>query len=107
MPARMPVLKTPEPYNTPLDSAMESPEPEASAYVADVRKETPFLFKAAAVCLVCCISCANHWSSGVTKAMKSTIKTVLITTHKYAWLFLMHELGAGYLQHPILLAGSQ
>jgi hypothetical protein len=42
----------------------------------DGRSPPPLLAKLCAVILISCISFGSHWSSGVTGAMKSTIKKV-------------------------------
>lgn len=43
----------------------------------DEKRHPPFLAKLLAVFLISCISFGSHWSSGVTGAMKSTIKKVI------------------------------
>ncbi|KAH8432708.1 uncharacterized protein LDX57_010335 [Aspergillus melleus] len=67
----------PEISITPRNLQSQSPRIEEPSEAEDVKPETPFLLKTAAVCFICCISGATHWSSGVTKAMKSTIKKEL------------------------------
>jgi hypothetical protein len=42
----------------------------------DGKKAPPLVAKLCAVLLISCISFGSHWSSGVTGAMKSTIKKV-------------------------------
>lgn len=42
----------------------------------DDRKPPPLLARLAAVFFISCISFSSHWSSGVTGAMKSTLKKV-------------------------------
>ncbi|KAK1143588.1 hypothetical protein N8T08_006198 [Aspergillus melleus] len=67
----------PEISITPRNLQSPSPRIGEPSEAEDVKPETPFLLKVAAVCFICCISVATHWSSGVTKAMKSTIKKEL------------------------------
>ncbi|KAJ5481912.1 hypothetical protein N7475_000724 [Penicillium sp. IBT 31633x] len=47
---------------------------EASSDDSDGKKPPPLAAKLCAVALISCISFGSHWSSGVTGAMKSTIK---------------------------------
>ncbi|RLL97661.1 hypothetical protein CFD26_104672 [Aspergillus turcosus] len=68
----------------PLNSSMEGKEPVVSSpsqeehvdTVMDGKRPPPLLAKILAVFLISCISFGSHWSSGVTGAMKSTIKKV-------------------------------
>lgn len=46
---------------------------------SDGKRPPPLAAKLCAVALISCISFGSHWSSGVTGAMKSTIKKVLNT----------------------------
>ncbi|KAF7158672.1 hypothetical protein CNMCM6106_005462 [Aspergillus hiratsukae] len=66
----------------PLNSSMEAKEPVVSSpsqeehvdTAVDGKRPPPLLAKIFAVFLISCISFGSHWSSGVTGAMKSTIK---------------------------------
>jgi hypothetical protein len=68
----------------PLNSSMEAKEPVVSSpsqgehldNAVDGKRPPPLLAKILAVFLISCISFGSHWSSGVTGAMKSTIKKV-------------------------------
>ncbi|KAF9886111.1 hypothetical protein FE257_012046 [Aspergillus nanangensis] len=57
-----------EPPDGPSTPTAETAAPTES------RQKTPRLVRFTAVCLICCISVSSHWSAGVSKAMKSTIK---------------------------------
>lgn len=56
-------------YSTPVVSGTES-----ASQSDDDKKAPPLAAKLFAVFLISCISFGSHWSSGVTGAMKSTIK---------------------------------
>lgn len=56
-------------YSTPVVSDTES-----ASQSDDDKKAPPLAAKLFAVFLISCISFGSHWSSGVTGAMKSTIK---------------------------------
>ncbi|OJJ56975.1 hypothetical protein ASPSYDRAFT_205931 [Aspergillus sydowii CBS 593.65] len=57
-------------------SALETAEPAVSSQDENIdgKRPPPLLAKLVAVLLISCISFGSHWSSGVTGAMKSTIK---------------------------------
>lgn len=55
---------------------IHTPE-ESDNDTTDGKKAPPLMAKLCAVLLISCISFGSHWSSGVTGAMKSTIKKVL------------------------------
>jgi hypothetical protein len=68
----MDVVSTPaieEDHNTPVVSDKES-----ASQSDDDKNPPPLAAKLFAVLLISCISFGSHWSSGVTGAMKSTIK---------------------------------
>lgn len=58
-------------------SAVSSPTQTEHDTAADGKRPPPLLAKIFAVFLISCISFGSHWSSGVTGAMKSTIKKQL------------------------------
>lgn len=62
----------------PDKSPHETTEPVVSSRDENVdgKRPPPLLAKLVAVLLISCISFGSHWSSGVTGAMKSTIKKV-------------------------------
>ncbi|KAL4739818.1 major facilitator superfamily domain-containing protein [Aspergillus similis] len=62
--------KTKEPVVSPSQDTGSSPD----ASTTDGKSPPPLLAKLFAVFLISCISFGSHWSSGVTGAMKSTIK---------------------------------
>ncbi len=61
-----------------VKSAQETAEPVVSSQDENIdgKRPPPLLAKLVAVLLISCISFGSHWSSGVTGAMKSTIKKV-------------------------------
>ncbi|KAL5043498.1 hypothetical protein BDW71DRAFT_210170 [Aspergillus fruticulosus] len=63
--------KTTEPA---LSSLSQDTDPNVDASTTDGKGPPPLLAKLFAVFLISCISFGSHWSSGVTGAMKSTIK---------------------------------
>jgi hypothetical protein len=72
----------------PVKSTMETKEPAVSCpsqeehdTADDGKRPPPLLAKILAVFLISCISFGSHWSSGVTGAMKSTIKKVGHRSH--------------------------
>lgn len=67
------VMSTPvgEDHNRPVSSDKAS---ETQSDDDDDKKSPPLAAKLFAVLLISCISFGSHWSSGVTGAMKSTIK---------------------------------
>ncbi|KAL4938475.1 major facilitator superfamily domain-containing protein [Aspergillus oleicola] len=63
-----------EPRET-TEPAVSSPSQEdVAAPIVDGKRPPPLIAKLFAVFLISCISFGSHWSSGVTGAMKSTIK---------------------------------
>lgn len=62
----------PLPHDLQSDNSTEVPERDSN----DNKTLPPLLAKLFAVALISCISFGSHWSSGVTSAMKSTIKKV-------------------------------
>ena len=62
------------------DIKTPSEEPSDDSDDSDGRKPPPLAAKLCAVALISCISFGSHWSSGVTGAMKSTMKKVLHAT---------------------------
>lgn len=64
--------KTEEPVVSPSQDTDSGPD----ASTIDGKSPPPLLAKLFAVFLISCISFGSHWSSGVTGAMKSTIKKV-------------------------------
>ncbi|EAW25717.1 putative MFS transporter [Aspergillus fischeri NRRL 181] len=56
------------------ESAVSSPTQAEHDTAVDGKRPPPLLAKIFAVFLISCISFGSHWSSGVTGAMKSTIK---------------------------------
>ncbi|PKX88920.1 putative MFS transporter [Aspergillus novofumigatus IBT 16806] len=56
------------------EPAVSSPSQEEHDTAVDGKRPPPLLAKIFAVFLISCISFGSHWSSGVTGAMKSTIK---------------------------------
>ncbi|GAB1217737.1 hypothetical protein ATERTT37_006978 [Aspergillus terreus] len=71
MPSNEPVPKTD--LEVTEEPAIPSKDKQDDDSV-DSRKPPPLLAKLLAVFLISCISFASHWSSGVTGAMKSTLK---------------------------------
>lgn len=69
-------------------SALETAEPAVSSQDENIdgKRPPPLLAKLVAVLLISCISFGSHWSSGVTGAMKSTIKKVRRGTRRGAIL---------------------
>jgi hypothetical protein len=67
--------------SAPVRKDIKTPSEESSdSDDSDGRKPPPLAAKLCAVALISCISFGSHWSSGVTGAMKSTIKKVLHAT---------------------------
>lgn len=62
----------------PAHDDAQGPTPDAGSTSDsnDEKQPPPLLAKLFAVLLISCISFGSHWSSGVTGAMKSTIKKV-------------------------------
>ncbi|KAJ5473033.1 hypothetical protein N7530_007034 [Penicillium desertorum] len=61
--------------SAPVRKDIKTPSEESSdSDDSDGRKPPPLAAKLCAVALISCISFGSHWSSGVTGAMKSTIK---------------------------------
>ncbi|CAG7937114.1 unnamed protein product [Penicillium nalgiovense] len=69
-------LKSVDVVSTPVREDIKTPSEETSddSGDSDGRKPPPLAAKLCAVALISCISFGSHWSSGVTGAMKSTIK---------------------------------
>lgn len=57
------------------DAQSPTSDAESTSY-SNEKQPPPLLAKLFAVLLISCISFGSHWSSGVTGAMKSTIKKV-------------------------------
>ncbi|PWY93571.1 MFS general substrate transporter [Aspergillus sclerotioniger CBS 115572] len=70
---------------------------------ADGKRPPPLLAKLIAVLLISCISFGSHWSSGVTGAMKSTLKKELhITNTQYSLLTASED----FMATALLLVGG-
>ena len=69
------VVSEPAAKDKPIPSE-ESSDNDNDNDSDDGRSPPPLLAKLCAVILISCISFGSHWSSGVTGAMKSTIKKV-------------------------------
>jgi hypothetical protein len=69
------VLKSVDVVSEPVRD-IRTPE-ESDTDSNDGKKPPPLVAKLTAVLLISLISFGSHWSSGVTGAMKSTIKKVL------------------------------
>lgn len=64
--------------SAPVNEDIRTPSKESSDD-SDGKKPPPLAAKLIAVALISSISFGSHWSTGVTGAMKSTIKKVLKT----------------------------
>ena len=76
----------------------------------DGKRPPPLKARLFAVALIACISFGSHWSSGVTSAMKSTIKKVRTGMSRLvSGIKLTHICYAEneYRQRPIRAAGSK
>ncbi|RAL15947.1 putative MFS transporter [Aspergillus homomorphus CBS 101889] len=69
----------------------------------DGRKPPPLLAKLTAVVVISCISFGSHWSTGVTGAMKSTIKKQMHVTNTQ---FSLLEASEKFMATILLLAGG-
>lgn len=71
-----------------VDQTPGTPDPKEVASLSDMesppstRDQVPLSFKILSVALVAGIGFGSHWSSGVTGAMKSTLKKVGTTPDK-------------------------
>jgi hypothetical protein len=65
-----------EEVSEPSEDKQISSSDTASSHRSDGKTPPPLSAKLFAVALIACISFGSHWSSGVTGAMKSTIKKV-------------------------------
>lgn len=74
------VLKAQEPVVISTSEPTPALERDEDNKDDDGKRYPPLLAKLFAVLLISCISFGSHWSSGVTGAMKSTIKKVCETT---------------------------
>jgi MFS family permease len=71
----------------PASSSGESPPPSEHDSRMEAGKKAPWTWKLAAVLLISAVSFGSSWSSGITGAMKSTIKKELkINNTEYALL---------------------
>lgn len=68
----------------------------------DGKRHPPLLAKLFAVFLISCISFGSRWSSGVTGAMKSTIKKVCTLVMKHNEEKVLTDAANEHLKHPIL-----
>lgn len=66
-----------EEVSEPTDDTQKSTSDTASSNSSDDKKPPPLSAKLFAVALIASISFGSHWSSGVTGAMKSTLKKVI------------------------------
>lgn len=62
--------------SAPVSEDIHTPSKQSSDD-SNGKKPPPLAAKLIAVALISCISFGSHWSTGVTGAMKSTIKKVL------------------------------
>ncbi|RAK80603.1 putative MFS transporter [Aspergillus fijiensis CBS 313.89] len=69
----------------------------------DGRRPPPLVAKLIAVIVISCISFGSHWSSGVTGAMKSTIKKQMHVTNTQ---FSLLEASENFMATLLLLAGG-
>ncbi|GKZ20772.1 hypothetical protein AbraIFM66951_003074 [Aspergillus brasiliensis] len=70
---------------------------------ADGKRPPPLVAKLVAVFLISCISFGSHWSSGVTGAMKSTLKKKMDITNTQ---FSLLEASENFMATVLLLAGG-
>lgn len=70
--------KSVDAVSAPVSEDIRTPSEESSDD-SDGKRPPPLAAKLIAVGLISCISFGSHWSTGVTGAMKSTIKKVLKT----------------------------
>lgn len=73
----------------------------------DGKTPPPLAAKLFAVALIACISFGSHWSSGVTGAMKSTIKKVAQALNQISPPLTYCYAENGHQQRPIFPLGSQ
>jgi hypothetical protein len=66
----------------PEDRVNEVPLPEDSSSTEDAKPTPPLYWKFIAVILISCISFGSSWSSGITGALKSTLKKELDINNK-------------------------
>lgn len=71
-----------EEVSEPIEDRQKSNLDAALSNSNDGKTPPPLAAKLFAVALIACISFGSHWSSGVTGAMKSTIKKVAQAIHQ-------------------------
>lgn len=76
--------KSVEVGSAPVREDIQTPS-EAPSNESNGKRPPPLAAKLCAVALISCISFGSHWSSGVTGAMKSTMKKVLNTMEMSIW----------------------
>ncbi|PYH93569.1 MFS transporter [Aspergillus ellipticus CBS 707.79] len=87
----------------PVDSSSLNSTDSAVVNNADGKRPPPLIAKLIAVLLISCISFGSHWSSGVTGAMKSTLKKKMHITNTQ---FSLLEASEDFMATALLLVGG-
>ncbi|PWY86073.1 MFS general substrate transporter [Aspergillus heteromorphus CBS 117.55] len=87
----------------PVESSSFNSADSAVVNNADGKRPPPLVAKLMAVVLISCISFGSHWSSGVTGAMKSTLKKKMHITNTQ---FSLLEASEDFMATALLLVGG-